>query len=921
MKIRSRAVASLVAAASASRGGADASTTTYEPLSCNVDIDSCDASSAAPLSTLVAAAEATNSSSHVVVPCNSCAYVDYSDGSVVTLPNGIDVAGRLIFPPSANVELRTRAVFVQGALDVAVPDGNNRVTVSLYGEEEVRFYPHEMCGGTYDSGCEHGVNVGFKPIVVAGGKLNIDAIDPACPSWTRLLYKVSNTKLRVDPDFAACLFPGDQILVTSSTTEWDGDKMADVAFVDPTEGIVELETPIAEVLPGAEKTVIPSCFNGIDLDGTYCCASLCGTCGGSGCSGRPGGAYKCCTSKLARTCANVYDTACRHEDTADLEYVDGEYAVEVARLSRAVTFTSTVEDDVGGHLIIFHTSVEQHISGIRIENFGQSGILGRYPIHFHMCGPSPGSIVAKNVIADSNQRCVFIHGTDQVTVEDNVAHNTLGHCYATETGNESNNKFLNNLAARTKKLHKSNGQSDSPNFMEKHIAASFWVRSAMNEWANNVAAGSQVQGFWLEMSDKKSDQLFEMAFRDNVAHSNAEQGLTTYRPGWTPANGGIVHGFKAYRNGFDGLKFHATDRVTVRDSLLADNRYHVRYGAFNGLVTLSNTTVDAMSTDYRYRLNGGSDERPHTERGIYASVNGVVDEDPVPDSLALRGVTFRNFNDARTIEFYFDDRNYNARGFGDPVHALDLKFENSAGDSYPYFNCGLDYYHSFLEDVEGTLISPDEPSHGQPGFIVAGREGMTAFLPKGSCDTISYSGSNSYQQDGCSYYCTGVCLRSVEIEPRGNGHAYAKMRLVKEDGKEWTMAYNGRNKDTERIFFLVLPAGNYTGEFYDENDAVVDPEWVDVAGHTVPECDDVVSVDSFAFDTTGAATEFCHRAATADGDVCCSERCGGMCGGPNCCNLGSGGCDGCCAGRVRSSGRVCEHFYDTQCVIPPEESA
>lgn len=39
--------------------------------------------------------------------------------------------------------------------------------------------------------------------------------------------------------------------------------------------------------------------------------------------------------------------------------------------------------------------------------------------------------------------------------------------------------------------------------MGKHLAASFWVRSAMNKWVGNEAAGSQSQGFWIEMKDKK----------------------------------------------------------------------------------------------------------------------------------------------------------------------------------------------------------------------------------------------------------------------------------------------------------------------------------------------------------------------------------------------------------------------------------
>ena len=227
---------------------------------------------------------------------------------------------------------------------------------------------------------------------------------------------------------------------------------------------------------------------------------------------------------------------------------------------------------------------------------------------------------------------------------------------------------------------------------------------------------------------------------------------------------------------------------------MADNLYHVRYAAFNGVVTLQNSTIDAMSDDYKYRLNQGSDKNPYTSKGIIASINSDVNaDDPVPDSLVLNAVTFENFKNAQTFDFYKDNRNYNQRGFGNPINATDVNIVNSSSSSYPYFKCGSSYYHSYLEDDSGTLLATSEPSHGKPGFLVAGREGMVAFLPEGACEPISYSGSNSYQPDGCSYFCKGVCLRSVEIEPKGH-HAYTKMKLANEDGKEWTMTFNGRNK-------------------------------------------------------------------------------------------------------------------------------
>ena len=89
------------------------------------------------------------------------------------------------------------------------------------------------------------------------------------------------------------------------------------------------------------------------------------------------------------------------------------YAVEIASLSRSVHFTADNDDPdgphVGGHFMIGWTpNVEQVIAGVKIDNFGQGGILGRYPIHFHLSGVSP-STVAKNVIINSNHRCILIH--------------------------------------------------------------------------------------------------------------------------------------------------------------------------------------------------------------------------------------------------------------------------------------------------------------------------------------------------------------------------------------------------------------------------------------------------------------------------------------------------------------------------------
>ena len=133
-----------------------------------------------------------------------------------------------------------------------------------------------------------------------------------------------------------------------------------------------------------------------------------------------------------------------------------DFTVEVALLSRRIVLEASSDSSIGGHFIVLHTpNVNQTIRGVQIKGFGQQGILGRYvsnlyiffnnlcasliyhslilvalllgwgylqPIHFHMCDNVDGSVVSHNVILNSNQRCLVVHGTNALLIEDNVAY-------------------------------------------------------------------------------------------------------------------------------------------------------------------------------------------------------------------------------------------------------------------------------------------------------------------------------------------------------------------------------------------------------------------------------------------------------------------------------------------------------------------
>lgn len=45
----------------------------------------------------------------------------------------------------------------------------------------------------------------------------------------------------------------------------------------------------------------------------------------------------------------------------------------------------------------------QYIEGVEFFKMGQQGILGRYSLHFHILGSTPGTVCRKNSINQSKQ--------------------------------------------------------------------------------------------------------------------------------------------------------------------------------------------------------------------------------------------------------------------------------------------------------------------------------------------------------------------------------------------------------------------------------------------------------------------------------------------------------------------------------------
>src|SRR5579884_1768091 len=125
---------------------------------------------------------------------------------------------------------------------------------------------------------------------------------------------------------------------------------------------------------------------------------------------------------------------------------------EVGMLTRNIRIQASADAEKsfsGGHVMAMAGSTMQ-VSGVEFFRMGQHENLARYPIHWHLVGDTQGQYIQNSAIHDTYSRCVTVHGTNNVRVENNVAYNNVGHCYFLEDGVEHGNQYLNNLGILTK---------------------------------------------------------------------------------------------------------------------------------------------------------------------------------------------------------------------------------------------------------------------------------------------------------------------------------------------------------------------------------------------------------------------------------------------------------------------------------------
>jgi cell migration-inducing and hyaluronan-binding protein len=231
---------------------------------------------------------------------------------------------------------------------------------------------------------------------------------------------------------------------------------------------------------------------------------------------------------------------------------------EVGLLTRNITIQASEDAErsyFGGHIMAMPSS-KMYVSGVELRRMGQHLTLARYPIHWHLIGEGRGQYIKNSAIHDTYSRCVTVHGTNNLRIENNVTYNNVGHCFFLEDGIETGNEYVRNLGIQTKchptkpcdptNLAPFGSTGDGLNFKttgqdskdvlipSDNTVSTFWITNPDNVYRDNVAAGSDATGFWLAFPQHPMGQ-FEgteisantwprrtklREFKGNVAHSN-----------------------------------------------------------------------------------------------------------------------------------------------------------------------------------------------------------------------------------------------------------------------------------------------------------------------------------------------------------------------------------------------------------------
>lgn len=289
--------------------------------------------------------------------------------------------------------------------------------------------------------------------------------------------------------------------------------------------------------------------------------------------------------------------------------INEDLTAEVLNLTRNVCIEGTgnggkePSENGRAHIHIHELTVKPIISNVQLRHMGPrrrptvytEKILGRYALHFHMCGDiTTGTLIDNVVVRDCGNHCFVPHASHGITFKNCITYNTFEDPFwwdlpinnSTDPGNNSNNiTFDKCIAAKI---------LCDPPFRGYRLTGFLLGTGIGNVIRNCVTVGNQgnvnSSGFHWGEASNYMDNLW--VFEDNIAHNNKADGIFVWQ---NDPNNHKINNFVAYNNGNIGIEHGAyTNGYKYSNIRLFGNKV--------GIVLHANTRGNVV-LDYWYGMS------------------------------------------------------------------------------------------------------------------------------------------------------------------------------------------------------------------------------------------------------------------------------------------------------------------------------
>lgn len=247
-------------------------------------------------------------------------------------------------------------------------------------------------------------------------------------------------------------------------------------------------------------------------------------------------------------------------------YPGGSIEPEVANLDRSIKLRNLSR-------IHFHDDAGiQILKHLAVVDSGITGVLAKYPIHFHLCGESVrGSLLEGVVVENGKNHAFVVHGSHGVILRDTVAYNTIDEAYwydppldANYVANNPNDLLYDHALA----MYVTPRAGSAGQRLAGFVLGAGSGNKVRHSAACCVQGGSEAAGFaWPESANQNAgDNEWEYQF--NVSHNNKSTGIFVWQ---NDSHSHEIADFINYRSGLSQVDHGAYQ-----------NRYHYKRGVLMG---------------------------------------------------------------------------------------------------------------------------------------------------------------------------------------------------------------------------------------------------------------------------------------------------------------------------------------------------